>query len=475
MRTRAAVSTALWAMALACLSACMSGPDYRVPDDALVRSGLARGAFSAARDAAYTPADVPTNWWRLYDDPILDAQIAAALAANTDLRVAEAALQRSFAFLSEARALRQPTIPVEGGLQYGQVAGEQYLLRLRPPRSTDYEARVAIGYDLDLFGGIRRGIEAATADSEAVAAARDLVRVNVVAETARAYADICGAGLELVSARRSVELQRESLELTERLRNAGRAADLDVTRSRQVLEQFKSALPALESARHNALLRLTALTGRVPAESDLTLERCASPPRVRQAMPVGDGAALLRRRPDVRRAERSLAAATAGIGVAIAQLYPDIQLGISLGSLGANRDILTAPTNFWNIASLLQWQANQSAARARIDAARAAERLELASFDGVVLESLRQLESALSVYVHDLQRETLLQASRDEAARAAEDVRRLQSGGLATALEVVDAQRALAAAEQALAALQAALSDDQIAVFLALGGGWESD
>ena len=473
MTARPVALPGLCASTLTLVTACVSGPDYRVPNEALVNSSTARGAFISGHDAALAEADVPANWWRLYADPALDALIAAALSANTDLRVASAALMRSHALLDEARTLRQPSIPIDAGVEYGQVSGEQYLLPVRPPRSTVYESTVTVGYDLDLFGAIRRGIEAATANDESVAAARDLVRVNVVAETARAYANICGSGLELAAAKQSLLLQEQGLDLTERLRRAGRASDLDVTRARQLVAQLESVLPALESNQRNALYRLATLTGRAPADFDQSVATCASPPRLRQPLPVGDGASLLKRRPDVRRAERQLAAATAQIGVATAQLYPDIRLGLSFGSIGATSDFLTAPTNLWNIGSLVNWQANQSAARARIVAARATEQLELASFDGVVLESLREVETALNTYTHDLRREDRLRAARDEAAQAASDAQRLQVGGLVTALAVIDAQRTLAAAEQSLAQIRTAIANDQVAVFLSLGGGWQ--
>jgi len=457
------------------LNACTVGPEYRLPEQAAINSPLANGQFVSLPDDSLVAADVPSRWWRLYDDALLDSLIEDALISNTDLRIASASLARSAALLQEARSLRQPTVPIEAGLQHGQVAGEQYLLRIKPPRSTDYEARIDLGYDLDLFGAIRRGIEAAGANHEAVAAAQDLVRINVVAGTALAYAGICAAGLELDTLQRSLGLQRESLVLIERLRATGRATDLDVTRARQIVEQLESDVPLLAGAQINALLRLAALTGRVPAQIDPVIADCSSPPRLQQTIPVGDGAALLRRRPDVRRAERQLAAATAQIGVATAQLYPDIQLGASLGSLGLTKDFLTGPTNLWNLGGIVKWQANQSGARARIAAANANAQVALASFDGVVLESLRETETALNTYIYDLQREQSLREARDEAARAASDARLLLIGGRATELAVIDAERTLVAAEQTLAQTMATIAYDQIAIFLALGGGWNED
>jgi NodT family efflux transporter outer membrane factor (OMF) lipoprotein len=452
---------------------CTVGPNYRVPDSAQINSEAARGAFITSDPSSLAATPLPAHWWRLYDDPALDRFVHEALTANTDLRMANANLARSQAMLREARTLREPSIGIEGGLEYGQTSGEQYLLPIRPPVDTVYDVGATVGYDLDLFGGIRRGIEAAKADDEAVEAARDLSMVNVAAETARAYADACGIGLQLIAARRSVELQQQGLNLTRRLFEQGRAVDLDVTRSRQLVNQLTSAVPGLQAAQRNALYRLAVLTGRPPAQFDSALESCSQPPRLMQALPVGDGAGLLKRRPDIRAAERQLHAATASIGVATAQLYPDIQLALPFGSVGAKRDFLTAPTNYWGIGTVLKWQANQSAARARIAQANASANLALAHFDGVVLGALRETEVALNNYVHDLEREASVKAARDDAAKAADEAQRLQINGRATSLAVVDAQRTLAAAEQSVAQTSATISSDQVAVFLALGGGWE--
>jgi NodT family efflux transporter outer membrane factor (OMF) lipoprotein len=449
------------------------GPDYEVPARALVNSPKANQPF-VSTDIALSVQDLPDQWWVLYDDPRLSRLIAAAFAANTDLRLADANLERSAALVQEAKTLQQPSVAVESGIEYAQLSGEQYLLPVRPPVNTLYDTGVTVGYDLDLFGGIRRGIEAAEADHQAVEAARDLVKVNVAAETTRAFADVCATGLQLAAAEHSLALQRQNLLLTQSLRKGGRAVELDVTRSRQLVDQLATAVPALEATQRNASFRLATLTGRAPGEFDRTLEQCATPPRILKPLPVGDGASLLKRRPDIREAERQLAAATVEIGVAAAELYPDIQIGISGGSVGAASDFFTGPTNFWNLGGLLKWQANQSAARAKIEAANAGAKMALAQFDGLVLKALRETESALNVYAHDLQREQRAKAARDDAAEAADESHRLQGGGRATALAVLDAERTLAAAEQSLAQVESAVSEDQVGVFLALGGGWQT-
>jgi outer membrane protein, multidrug efflux system len=454
----------------------MVGPEYSLPGGALVNGSAEKGPFVGAKgQSALAIAPVPDGWWKLYADSRLDGLIQSALAANTDLRSAAANLERSHALLAEAKTLREPSVTLNGGLDYGQVAGEQYLQRVTPPLNWGYETEMTVGYDLDLFGGIRRGIEAASAEDDAVSAADDLVRINVVAGTARAYELACGVGLELVSAQRSLELQRQSLALTERLMVRGRANDLDVTRQRQLVSELQESIPSLEAAQKNALLQLAVLTGRAPAQYDTDLESCSRPPRVLSALPVGDGAALLKRRPDVRQAERLLAAATAEIGVATAQLYPDIQIGLSGGSIGVVPDAFTSPTNLWSLGIAVNWQVNQDAVRAKIVAANAGAKLALANFDGTVLQALREVESALNNYGHDLQKEGSAIDSRNQAERAANEARRLELGGRANELSVLDAQRTLANASLSLAEVQATISDDQVAIFLSLGGGWQTE
>jgi NodT family efflux transporter outer membrane factor (OMF) lipoprotein len=469
-----------WVVALATsvgmapmLAACTVGPDYVLPKEALVQAPAAQGALVGAANPSVTQAEPADDWWRLYQDPRLDSQIRQAFAANTDLRVAEATLERSRGLLREVRAAQEPSVAVNFDVGYQQLSGESFLLPGSVPATGLYDAGLSVSYDLDLFGRLRRTVEAVSADDEAVEAARDLVKVNVAADTARAYADLCNAGAELVVARHALDLQQTSLDLTRRLIAAGRRASLDEIRSRGQVAQLAATVPGLQARQRNALFRLATLTGHPPAQYDRSLEACATAPRVLAALPVGDGAQLLRRRPDVRAAERRLAASTAEIGVAVSGLYPDVTLHASLGSTGAVDDIFSAATNRYGIGPGISWQLNQSAARARIAMANAEVKADLARFDGSVLQALREIESALNVYVHDLERERNLKDARDQADQAALDAHRLQFSGRVDALTVLDAERTQAAANQALASQQSQVSLDQVAVFLALGGGWQ--
>ena len=469
---------ARWVPLCACLigaAGCkMVGPDYRGPSaSAVVNAPAAQGAFLSASGSAFSLGAVPNAWWHLYDSPALDALVKEALAANTDLREARANLERSGALLQEARARRQPSVEINVDPSYQQLSPESYLHSGSLAPSGLYDTGIGVSYDVDLFGRLRRAVEAARADDEAVKAAYDLAKVNVAAETARAYADVCNAGEELAVARHSLQLQVRSTAVTRRLLDAGRAPMLDFTRSSGLVEQIRSNIPKLDAQRTNAQYRLAALTGRPPAEYPRSVESCSEAPHSSQPIPVGDGAGLLRRRPDVREAERLLAAATARIGVATADLYPSVTLGVSVGSTGALTDFLTSPTNRYAIGLGIHWQANQSLARARIAAANAAARLALARFDGVVLAALRDTESALTTYAHDLQRAADLTAAQARAREAEQEAERLYRGGKIDFLSLLDAQRTLDSADETLAALHAEVATDQVAIFLTLGGGWE--
>lgn len=458
------------------------GPDYRLPDEAAARRPAATapfaelGAAGDAADAPFSGARLPPHWWRLYHDERQDALVQQALAHNTDLRQAVANLERVQALEAEVAGAARPALAVGGGPSYGHPSGLSLLQPGQvPPAETHYGASVALSYPVDWLGQLRRAQEAARAGSEAAGAALDLARVQVAAGTVRAYAEACTGGRRLQAAEQSVRLQQQALELTEALQRAGRVGTIDAARARSQLQQLQAAVPPLQAARQGALYRLATLTGRAPRDFPADLTGCSTPPHLAGAVPVGDGAALLRRRPDIRQAERELAAATARVGVAIADRYPRVTLGLSAQSAGALGGIGNADTFSWSLGSLISWTLpNTGVADARVAQAEAVTRQALARFDGVVLNALRETETTLNSYARELDRRAALQASRDEAAGVAGQARALYRGGKVGYLEALDAERMLAAAEAALAASEALLVDQQVQLFLALGGGWES-
>lgn len=457
---------------VAILAGCTTvGPDYHVPETATGNAPGARGNFLSGTQVANVDP-LPDHWWRLYDDPVLDDLIAKALEANTDLRAADANLQRSLALLDARGASREVQGSLAAETSYAQRSAEAELQHVQPPSRQIYNSGIAVSYDLDLFGGLRRGIEAASANTEAAIAARDLVRINVAAETARAYADVCNSGFQLDVLGRSIALQEREVRLTGVLLRYGRAAPYELDRRKGALDSNKARLPRLAARQRNAVFRLAALQGRTPDQADMGLLDCRHPLVLADVLPVGDGQALLKRRPDIRMAERRLAASTARIGVETAALYPDIRLGAAAGSTGAATDFLSPLTNRFGFGPLISWTLNRHAARARIAAAQAQTSADLAGFDGVVVKALREVETALSSYAAAIDQQHSLKQARDEAARVAQRTTQLRRGGKIAELPALEAERDLIAAEQAVAESRAAINEDQITLFLALGGGW---
>lgn len=452
------------------LAACATGPDYAAPQT----PSAAAGKFVAATSPAVDPlAPVDADWWRLYDDPVLDQLIADARAANTDIRVAVARLDKARALLREVRTDRLPDVSVGAGANYGRLpAGQRSPGAPREDWSID--AGLDVAYEVDLFGRVSRGVEAARGDLGAAEADVEAVRIAVVAETARAYADAAASAERISVAERIVALLDRSLTLTERRREVGLTTSLDTARIATLRNQRQADIPALAAERDAALFRLATLTGRAPAELPPIAAQRVATLRLDQPIPVGDGAQLLARRPDVRAAERRLAAATARIGVATADLYPRVTLGASIGSTGSDiGDVFGGGPLRWLLGSLLSWSfKDHTAARARIEGAEADTRAALATFDGTVLGALRETETALSAYARALDRRIALKAARDAAEKAARIVRAQQREGQVDGLVLLDAERSFAETEAQLAAIDAGIAAAQIDLFRALAGGW---
>ncbi|MFS0849816.1 efflux transporter outer membrane subunit [Novosphingobium panipatense] len=468
MSARRWLSSAVLPLAL---SACATaGPDYHLPEDAVVNAPSAQANFTAAKGPGFSQEPLPERWWRLYEDPRLDGLVEQALAANTDLRVAEANLERAEAILREAAASRTLQTGLTGGIDLSRQSATG---RPLPGVITD-NLGLALSYPLDLRGKLRRAIEASAADREAVEAARDAVRVSVAAATTRAYAQVCAANYQLGVTQRVVQLQRQTLSATQRLQKGGRGTAFDVSRASAAVESSAAALPAFTAQRQNALYLLATLLGRPPAEFPANAADCSTLPRLATGVPVEDGAALLRRRPDIRQAERVIAADTARIGVATADLYPSVSIGGSLGLSGRAEDFFSGDSFGFSLGPLLSWSfPNRPAVHARIAQADAQVRADLAGFDGTVLEALRQAETAMETYARNRERVAALGRAADAAALSAAQANKLFRFGRSDFLDVLSAEANLATARVNHAAAEASLVDDQISVFLALGGGWQ--
>ncbi|WP_294333439.1 efflux transporter outer membrane subunit [uncultured Sphingomonas sp.] len=465
MQRMASIMAAVSALAL---SACAAGPNYTAP----ARPQSAAGAFLSTTPAVST-APVQEGWWRLYNDPVLDRLVTQALAANTDVRVAVARIERARATLRGATSDRLPQGTASAGANYGRLpVGQRPIGTAQEDWQVD--AGLSVSYEVDLFGRISRNVEAARGDVAAAEADADAVRVIVAADTARAYADAVSSAERLAVAEHIVALLDQSIDLTQRRRNVGLATRLDVARIAALRNQRQADVPALAAQRDAALFRLATLIGKTPAELPAEARERRTTLRLDQPIPVGDGAALLARRPDVRAAERRLAASTARIGVATADLYPRISLGASGGSTGNDfGNIFGAGPLRWLVGGLINWTVNPAPARARIAAAEADSRAALATFDGTVLTALQETETALSAYGRALERRTALQAALNEAEAAVRIARARQTEGDINSLDLLDAERTFADAQASLATADAAIAEAQVNLFRALGGGWQ--
>lgn len=446
-------------------SACAAGPDYRPPQAAVGTTGT----YVTAAQGTDPNAALPDHWWRLYDDPVLDRLITQALAANTDLRVANANLKRARAILGEARAGRLPSTELTGGSTYGNTG-------LGTPANGDDQwtnsGNLSVSWEVDLFGRVGRAITAARADAEAVAAARDAVRVVVAAETARAYGDACAFADSAAIANLSLQTSENSLRIVTAQQQAGSAARLDVERAATAVANARAAIPPLEGRRRIALLELAALLGGQPADIPEAAKSCVRPPSPIAALPIGDGTALLRRRPDLREAERRLAADTARIGVAMADLYPRISLGGDAGFL-RNDSVKGSDSFSFSLGPLLSWSfPNIAVARSRVRQAEAQGEATLATFDGKVIGALKEVEQALAAFDSEQRRNTALGDARKSAEKAFELAQIRYRAGSISLLDVLVAQQTLIDTRLSLSSSDQQLSSARIDLFRALGGGW---
>ncbi|NMZ80670.1 efflux transporter outer membrane subunit [Pseudomonas mandelii] len=456
------------------LSACqVVGPDYHLPDDAAIHREDLQGEL-AVNGKNVVSAPVPADWWRLYQDPRLDQLVQQAMVTNTDLRVAAASLSRARAQVDEAQAAGGWSGGVKMGAQRLQESGEAFLLADKVPVANVGDIGITTSYQFDLFGTLQRGIEAAKANADATQAAADTARITLVADVVRAYTQVCAANEEQEIAQHSLDLQAQGTTLIQRLRDAGRGDETQVTRSQTQFKSLRADMPRYEAARQAGLFRLSMLLAKPVDQLPAGTATCNELPKITHLLPVGDGATLLKRRPDVRQAERRLAAATAGIGIATGELYPDISIGATVGTVGILENLGKPATNRWGFGPLLTWTVPSNGSRARIREAEAATQGTLAHFDGVVLNAIRETQTSLAQYSALLQRRDALADAEQSAQLAADQTHRFFQAGRASFLADLQATRTYTDVRAQLASANTQVAMSQIDLFLALGGGWES-
>lgn len=467
-RVRAFRLKAAGSAAALLLAGCAAvGPDYKPPEPQVPRE-------FANIPAAAMPTAQDLQWWKGFGDPMLEGLVERAIATNPSLREAAARLKEARALRVEARAELYPAVQAIGSYT-NQRSSQFTAVPGQPIERESWDVGFDAAWEIDLFGGVRRSIEASQATEQAIEASRRDVLVSLVAELARNYFDMRGAQTRLAVARENADNQRQTLELTRGLFEAGRGNQLDVSRAEAQYNATVASIPPLESAVKRLIHHISVLVGEVPTALDAELLPSIEPRALPQLAGIGSPAELLKRRPDVRSAERELAATTARIGVATADLYPRITFDGNLGYEARHLDDLgRRGSTVFAFVPQIQWSIFEGGAiRARIRAADARAEGALARFDRTVLAALEDTENALTDFGKLQARRASLAASADAAAQAAMLARERFRYGASSQLDVLVAERTQFEAQDRLAESEAATATSLVAVYKALGGGWE--
>lgn len=472
---RRGILPACFLLALLHLPGCTLGPDHAAPAAALPAGWSVPVATSAV-------AVEQGAWWRRFGDPMLDRLVSAALVSNPDVEKARATLYASRAKLAQEQAGLFPTLDASASATRQRVSLASSGLGGVVPGGggavtySTFRAGFDANFELDLFGGQRRTIENARASAEASEADLDATVLSLLGDVASAYVQARGYRDRLQVARQTLATRQDTTALTRGRARAGLAPGLDATRAEAEAKLAEAAIPPLEQSYRAQVNSLSALASIPVAELLAQMAGDAPVPSLAGAVEVDAPAALLARRPDIRAAERRLAAATAAIGAAEADRYPAVSL---VGALGLNasrlRNLGDVSSRVWSIAPQVSLPVFDAGRRSAVVRQREAERDEaLASWRSTVLTALREVEDALNSLDRERAHYDLLRSSVAAYADAARVARAQYTAGLSNFLDVLDAERSLADARDALAQSQAALAVQAIALFKALGGGWET-
>ncbi len=447
------------------LAACAVGPDYRAPD-------TAPAEFVAADAAGVAEQPFEAKWWGQFGDPVLDDLVARALSGDLDLKIAAARLDEARAMLGAARRTRWPDVGAE--VAHSESHAQQPAFGNQRLDIESYDAGFSTLWELDLFGRVRRGVEAAGADAGAAEARLRDAQVLVASEVARTYLELRGAQKRLAVARSNLANQGETLELTKVRLELGRGTQLDVASAEARFAGTQAEIPPLAAAETIAANRLAVLLGLRPGELADELAPQELAPHL-TTLSVGAPEDLLKRRPDIRAAERDLAAATARIGVTKADLFPRLTLSGFIGFIAGDASALgESDSRAWTLSPALSWAGFGSGGRARVAAAEARTDAALAAYENAVLRALEETENAFVIYGH--QRERLTAVVRQAAAsrEAANLAREQYREGAVDFLRLLDAERTVLQAEDAVAAVETDLNTAVVLIYKALGGGWEA-
>jgi len=475
-------------MTIACLLAaagCTVGPDYHRPSVDLQHKWVApeAGNSSAAANAGVPTSrpstvqaggDIPEQWWTTLGDTKLDSLVDRAVRSNLDLRSAAARVRQARADWAGAEAGLFPAASAGAGYDFEHNNGPLF-----PVDTNDYNFYSA-GFDatweLDVFGGRRRAIEEAGDSLQAQAEARRDILVSLIAEVCRDYVELRTAQQRTAIAADNLRIARDSLALAQRLRAAGVVGDLDVTRAQAEVTVTAANLPAFDIEAKQSIHALGVLLGESPDTLLAELSQTEPIPRPPQNIPVGLPSDLLRRRPDVRRAERELAAATASIGVAESDLYPKFTLTGDFG-VGATdtSTLFNWSSRYVGVGPSARWLLfDAGRILANVDSRKAVREELLANYQQTILVAVRDVEDAVVAFQREQDRRDLYRQTVDANAESVRIAGDQYANGVTDFLTVLDAERSLFASQDALTVSDGAISLDLVALYKGLGGGWES-
>jgi NodT family efflux transporter outer membrane factor (OMF) lipoprotein len=441
---------------------------------------LAATQPSSQPGAASPPAGSETAWWRSLNDPLLDQLVARAAAANLDVRQAAARIRAARAQFAVASGGQYPQANVAGGYtrqRFSQNAApfNAFDVPNFPWEFNLYQLGFDASWELDVFGGTRRALQAANADIAARIEERRGLLVSIAAEVARNYILLRGCQLEQQLAQNNLQLQRESLELTREQMNKGVGTQLDVSRAQAQVAATEAAIPVLERNAWQAIHRI-ALLSNESVERLAILQETRPIPPVPEAVAVGVPAELLRRRPDIRQAERRLAAATARTGEAQAALYPRFSLTgfFNLQSESID-DLFTWRSRAFSIAPTVRWPIfDAGTLRAAVQVRTAGQEEALAGYEATVRQAVTEVRDGLVAFTTERRRRASLAQAVTADREALNLAQQLYRQGLTDFLTVLDAERELFAAQDALARSETDQATALIGLYKALGGGWET-
>lgn len=479
----------------AIFAGCTVGPNYVPPSPTLpdhfsesesAKLATTQPTTMASTQSATTQAvsGQVEKWWQNFQDPQLDSLIERAVKSNLDLQAAESRIRQSRAQYGVILAGEFPTVGTNAGFTRNRSStalGSRSFSSLGSAgRPTNlYQAGFDASWEIDVFGGGRRGVEAARDDIEASVENRHSVLLTLISEVARDYINYRGFAKQIAIAVENLKAQRETLEVTRRQFEAGlkTATELDVARAQALVATTESQIPTLESNLRQTAHALAVLLGKEPNALVRELgDTKPIPSAVIPEVPIGLPSDLLRRRPDVRRSERLLAAATARIGVATADLFPKFSLTGSLGLESTQfKSIANYGSRFWSIGPSVSWPIfDAGRIRANIRVQDALQEQAVIAYEATVLNSLADVEDTLIAYGREQVRRRSLTDAVEANRRAVTLATQRYTAGLTDFLSVLDAERSLYAAQDQLVQSDRFVSEDLVALYKALGGGWES-